>query len=124
MEHERLIDLLLETMTLKWMPRTAGGCVVCPRERGGVAEHSFGVAFLALALLDSLPAGERAIDREKVLIVALLHDLAEVRVTDLPASAVRLIPAAVKSQAEDAALAGLLAPLPSAERAGSALARV
>jgi len=117
MEHERLIDLLLETMTLKWMPRTGWRMRgVPPGSVESVAEHSFGVAFLALALLDSLPAGERAIDREKVLIVALLHDLAEVRVTDLPASAVRLIPAAVKSQAEDAALAGLLAPLPSAER--------
>jgi putative hydrolase of HD superfamily len=46
--------------------------------------------------------------------MALLHDLAEARLTDLPASATRLIPEEVKSRAEAQALAGMLAPLPGA----------
>jgi putative hydrolase of HD superfamily len=54
-----------------------------------------------------------------VLIMALLHDLAEVRLTDLPASAVRLIPREVKSQAEAAAMADLLAPLPGTAHLGA-----
>jgi len=116
MEHQRLIDLLLETVTLKWMPRTGWGMRGVSNVES-VAEHSFGVAFLALVLVDSLPAGlEPNLDREKVLILALIHDLAEVRLTDLPASAVQLLPAELKSRAEATALAGLLAPLPTADR--------
>lgn len=42
------------------------------------------------------------------------RSLAEVRLTDLPASAQRLIPDAVKSAAETAAITDLLTPLPSA----------
>jgi putative hydrolase of HD superfamily len=56
------------------------------------------------------------LDLEKVLVMALLHDLAEVRLTDLPASATRLIPESVKSQAERAAVESLLSPLPGARK--------
>jgi len=45
--------------------------------------------------------------------MALLHDVAEVRLTDLPSTAVRLIREQVKSEAEGRALADLLAPLPA-----------
>ena len=108
-----LLDLLLESATLKRIPRTGWGMRGVPHIES-VAEHSFGVAFVALVLTDLLP--EEALDREKVLIMALLHDMGEVRFTDLPSPATRLIPAEVKSQAEATALAGLLAPLPGSER--------
>jgi putative hydrolase of HD superfamily len=111
MEHEGLVDLLIETGTMKRVPRmgwTTRG-VPCAES---VAEHSFGVAFVALALADVLQDSD--LDLEKVLIMALLHDLAEVRLTDLPLSAARLIPRAIKSQAEASAVADLLAPLPAA----------
>jgi putative hydrolase of HD superfamily len=80
-----------------------------------IADHSFGVALLALALCDMLSEADQGVhpDREKVLVMALLHDLAEVRLTDLPASASRLIPAQLKSEAEATAIARLLAPLPT-----------
>jgi putative hydrolase of HD superfamily len=106
---ERLVDLFLETATLKRVPRTGWSMRGVP-DAESVAEHSFGVAFVALALAEAL--APPALDVEKVLVMALLHDLAEVRLTDLPASAVRLIPGEVKRQAEAAALADLLAPLP------------
>jgi putative hydrolase of HD superfamily len=81
-----------------------------------VADHSFGVAFVVLALVQAMRAGEdgtaASLDLEKALLMATLHDLAEVRLTDLPSSAVQLLPPAVKSQAETKAMAGLLAPLP------------
>jgi putative hydrolase of HD superfamily len=79
-----------------------------------VADHSFGVAFVALALAEAL--GDPGLDLEKILIMAVLHDLAEVRLTDLPAPAIRLLPGEVKSQAEALAMADLLAPLPGADR--------
>lgn len=118
MDESHLIDLLLEATTLKWIPR-AGWVVRGVPDAESVAEHSFGVAFLALALVDSLRAGDsldRDLDLEKVLVMGLLHDLAEVRLTDLPVSAVRLLPPQVKSRAEASAVTDLLAPLPEASR--------
>ena len=115
MDHDKLLDLLLEAATLKWMPRTGWGMRGVPHVES-VAEHSFGTAFVALALAEALVVEEQGgpFDMEQVLIMALLHDLAEVRLTDLPVSAVRLIPPEVKSQAEAAAISDLLAPLPAA----------
>jgi putative hydrolase of HD superfamily len=101
------------------MPRTGWVMRGVPHVES-VAEHSFGVAFVSLVLAEALQgegipaAAQTPLDREKVLIMALLHDLAEVRLTDLPSSAARLIPERVKSEAEARALADLLAPLPTA----------
>lgn len=118
MDLPAVAELLLESATLKRMPRAGWAMRGVPYGES-VAEHSFGVALLALALVDLLRAGAEAedagLDLEKVLIMALLHDLAEARLTDLPASATRLIPEEVKSRAEAQALAGILAPLPGAE---------
>jgi putative hydrolase of HD superfamily len=118
MNQNDLVDLLLESATLKRVPRS-GWMARGVSHVESVAEHSFGVAFVALALADVLQANgnvDEEPDLEKVLIMALLHDLAEVRLTDLPLSAIRLIPAQVKSQAQASALADLLSPLPAAER--------
>jgi putative hydrolase of HD superfamily len=111
---EELASLFLEVATLKRMPRTGWGMRGVPHVES-VAEHSFGVAFVSLVLVEALEGEgqDEPLDREKVLIMALLHDVAEVRLTDLPSTAVRLIPEQVKSEAEGRALADLLAPLPS-----------
>jgi putative hydrolase of HD superfamily len=117
MDPDRLIDLWLEAATLKWMPRTGWAMRgLTPVE--SVAEHGFGTALVALALAGALAAEglDEPLDLEQVLVMALLHDLAEVRLTDLPATARRLIPPEVKSQAEAAAMADLLAPLPNGGR--------
>ena len=116
---QALAELLLESATLKSMPRTGWAMRGVPYSES-VAEHSYGVVLVSLALVDVLRNGARpeepGLDLEKVLIMALLHDLAEARLTDLPASAARLIPEEVKSRAEATALAGMLAPLPGAGR--------
>ena len=66
MHYDRLVDLLLESATLKRMPRTGWGMRgVAPVE--SVAEHSFGVGLVALALADVLSeAGEAALSLESV----------------------------------------------------------
>jgi putative hydrolase of HD superfamily len=121
MDKNALVDLFLETTTLKRMPRAGWQARGVP-DVESVAEHSFGVAFVALALVDALAndahdtPGRGTLDMQKVLVMALLHDLAEVRLTDLPASAARLIPAEIKSQAEAQAVESLLEPLPAARR--------
>ena len=121
MNQDALLGLFLETAGLKRVPR-AGWFQRGVAHVESVAEHSFGTAFVALALADlvnsgTVPApGQRLLDLEKVLAMALLHDLAEVRLTDLPVSAARLFPEEAKSKAETRAMADLLTPLPEAGR--------
>jgi putative hydrolase of HD superfamily len=117
MDKDAFVELLLEATTLKQMPRTGWQMRGVPQVES-VAEHSFGVAFVALALADAIEDGAstRTLDLTKILAMALFHDLAEVRLADLPASATRLISRAVKSEAESSAMDDLLAPLPGAGR--------
>jgi putative hydrolase of HD superfamily len=112
-----LAEVLLEAMGLKWMPRAGWQMRGVPNPES-VAEHTFGVAFTALLLAGALQeAGGQApeLKLDRVLTMAVLHDLAEVRLTDLPASAVRLISGPVKSQAEAEAISHVLARLPQAK---------
>lgn len=105
---QALLALYSQVATLKLLPRTGWlqrGVVAAE----SVAEHTFGVAMLALLIGDA--AGE--LDRGKLLAIALLHDLAEVRLSDLPASSTRLIGAEHKHRAERAALEELFAQLPA-----------
>ena len=111
MDHKAVVDLLLETASLKRLPRSGWLLRGVPQAES-VAGHSFGVAFVALILADL----EGGLDLAKVLSMALLHDLAEVRLTDLPASATHLLPDGLKSQAEAQALTDLLTPLPHSHR--------
>ena len=116
MDQDRVLALLLEAATLKRLPRMGWGMRGVP-DAESVAEHSFGVAFVSLTLADVLvaerghEAKQPSISLERVLAMAVLHDLAEVRLTDLPASAKRLIPAEVKRRAEREAVTDLLGPL-------------
>ena len=115
MDTDAFVELFVEAGTLKRLPRTGWVMRGVPHVES-IADHSYGVAFMALILAEALngaaQADQPALDVEKVLVMAVLHDLAEVRLTDLPASAVRLIPREVKSQAEAAAMAEILGPLP------------
>ncbi len=118
MTEEELLAFGLELTTLKRVPRSGWLLRGVPHVES-VAEHAYGTATLALALCDVLNAsGELAapLDVGRVLTIALLHDLAEARLTDLPGPARRLIPEDVKSRAETAAMTSILAPLPSAAR--------
>lgn len=70
------VELLAEALGLKDLPR-AGWERVGIRHGESVADHSFGVAFAAMVLTPP------ALDRTRVLELALLHDLPEVRVGDI-----------------------------------------
>ena len=70
-----------------------------------VAAHSWGVAFLALILKPP------ELDAEKVLSMAILHDLAEVKIGDLTPE--DEMPPAEKLASESAALREMLAGHPS-----------
>lgn len=83
-------------INLKQLPRM-GWLLAGVANAESVAEHSFGVAILAMALAEAVNAapGEQGVDAplsiERVLKIALLHDLAESIVTDLPKRATEVI---------------------------------
>jgi putative hydrolase of HD superfamily len=110
-EIDSVLELLLRASRLKRTPRT--GWVT----RGvigaeSVADHSFGVAFISLVLGEMV---DRPVDKAKLLTIALLHDLPESVVSDLPTPAVAHFPPGAKRQAETEALNELLGRLPRAE---------
>ena len=105
---QALLTLYSQVAALKLLPRT-GWLQRGVASAESVAEHTFGVAVLALLVGDTL-AG---VDRGKLLEIALLHDIAEALLTDLPSSARRLLGADEKRAAEERAIEELFAGLPN-----------
>lgn len=112
-----LLTVLDRAGDLKLLPRT-GWLLAGIRNPESVAEHSYAVALLALMLAETVnqePAAEALtapLDPGKVLRIALLHDLGESLVTDLPKRSAHLLGATAKHEAEAAALAAIVADLP------------
>lgn len=106
---------------LKRLPRTGwllNGVTPCE----SVADHTAAVGLLALALAAEVNqdwAGEGLqgpLDLGRVAQVALVHDLAESVLTDLPRRTALLLGEDVKHAAEAAALQGICAEVPDGEQ--------
>jgi putative hydrolase of HD superfamily len=108
----RWLDFLLQANVLKTTPRTGWHLRGVPASES-VADHVFGTGFVSLVLMEMDHAD---LDHEKVLMLAMLHDLAESVVSDIPRTALGLLPEGAKARAEDAALAQMVAGLPLAGR--------
>jgi putative hydrolase of HD superfamily len=80
---DRIIDTLLGLDPLADLPRT-GWLLRGVRPCESVADHSYGVALVALLLTDALRAEGETVDGERVLRMALVHDAPEVRTGDVP----------------------------------------
>ena len=113
----RLVDA---AAVLKRLPR-AGWLVAGVPVAESVAEHSYATAIMALALGEAINrdlSGQglaQALDLGLVAQIALAHDLAESRVTDLPHGATYYLGSDAKAQAEAAAIrdvCGMDAPEP------------
>jgi len=104
-----LYELQGRLMSLKLLPRT-GWLQRGIRDVESIAEHTFAVAALAMLVGDQ----QAGIDRGRLLTIALLHDIAESLIGDLPASARRLFGAAAKREAERRAMVELFTGLPQA----------
>ncbi len=89
-ESSKIIIFLTELMRLKSVPRT-GWLLRGVRDVESVADHSFGVAFIAMLLADLAQSRAMELNVEKVLRMALLHDLTEARTGDLPATIKRYV---------------------------------
>lgn len=110
-DRDRWLDLLLTANILKTTPRTGWYQRGVPAPEG-VAAHSWGTAMVALTLA---AMGDEPYDRGRILAMAVLHDLAEAEVSDIPRLANRFLPEGAKAAAEQAALAEMLADLPAAD---------
>ena len=78
-----IIDTLLGLDPLADLPRT-GWLLRGVRPCESIADHSFGVALVALLLTDALRAEGQSVDGERVLRMALVHDAPEARTGDVP----------------------------------------
>jgi putative hydrolase of HD superfamily len=78
-----------------------------------VADHSFGVAFTSLILAELVA---QPIDRVKLLTIALLHDLPESVISDIPSPAMVHFPPGSKQRAMTHILGELLDQLPVADQ--------
>ena len=104
---DELRTALLEALELKRLPRS-GWLRVGVRDVESVAAHSWGAAWLVAALC---PDG---VDRGSALEMAVIHDLAEVRIGDItPADGV---PEEVKLVMEGEALDAMLQNIPHGSR--------
>ncbi len=102
---ERVRPALIEALALKSLTRTGWKRAGVPAPES-VAAHSWGVAWLVLVLCPP------SLDRGRALAIAVVHDLAEVRVGDItPLDGVE---ASHKRAAETEAFAGMVAELPGA----------
>lgn len=108
-----MLALFDAALDLKVLPRSGWLLAGVPRAES-VADHSYAVAVLALALADEINRDPTAhlldapLDVERLLRMALLHDLAESRTTDLPRRATLLLGSDVKHAAERRALHAIL----------------
>src|SRR3954469_20504794 len=98
--NDTLLDLCLELQALDRVPRS-GYVLRGVAQPESVTEHSWHVLFLVWTLGARIPE----IDLPRAIEIALVHDLAELRVGDLPRTASHYFPAGAKKAAEAAAMA-------------------
>jgi len=104
----RLLEILLEANELKAIPRM-GWRVRGIRNGESVAEHSYAVALASMIIADRMDV---PIDREKLLKIALVHDLPEHMLGDIHSPATRLLGEDAKEAAELRILEQLFDGLP------------
>lgn len=98
-----MLTILTDLQRLKRLDRT--GWVLRGLAPGAesVAAHSYGVAFAAMLLADEVRARGVEVDVERVVRLALLHDLAEARTGDMPRTMAKYYEAGARMKAERAA---------------------
>jgi putative hydrolase of HD superfamily len=83
-----LLDLFFEAGNLKRLRRTGWLLRGIPMPES-IADHSFRTALITMFLGDELRRKGVDIDVERAVKIALLHDLGEARITDIPLPAQR-----------------------------------
>ena len=109
---------LTHVQALKQLPRT-GWLFAGVAQPESVAEHSFVMSWVAILLAEQINSAyhdqglTQPLDVARVAQIALVHDLAESVLTDLPKRSTDLLSKAVKQQAEATAMQQICQPLPN-----------
>lgn len=105
-----MLGLFIELGNLKKLKRTGWVLRGVPNPES-IADHSFRVALITFFLADELKKRGVEINPDKAVRIALLHDIGEARITDIPQPALKYVD---KSEAERKAVEDLLktSPLP------------
>jgi putative hydrolase of HD superfamily len=98
-----MISTLIELQRLKGLERTGWMLRGIQAGAESVADHSYGVVVAAMLLADELIERGVAVNVERVLRMAVLHDWAEARVGDMPRTAGEYFGAEARKRAERAA---------------------
>lgn len=114
------LTILQHIYYLKQLPRT-GWLFAGVRQPESIADHSYATIWTALLLAEEINQDYRAqglavpLDCAQVMQIALVHDLAESVVTDLPKRSTDLFGKEHKHRAEASAVEMLLRPMPNGE---------
>ena len=103
MNAQAVLDFIEEIGVLKNLPRT-GWRFRGIKDAESIADHCYRVSLLSMILADVLTEQEVPLDVEKVMRLALLHEVAEARIGDLPFPALKYISEGVKTTGERAAV--------------------
>ena len=103
MNAQAILDFIEEIGVLKNLSRT-GWRFRGIKDAESVADHCYRVSLLSMILADVLTEQDVRLDAEKVMRLALLHEIAEARIGDLPFPALEYIPEGVKEAGERAAV--------------------
>ncbi|RDE11431.1 MAG: hypothetical protein C4K47_09905 [Candidatus Thorarchaeota archaeon] len=115
MSADDIIEFCLKSESLKRLPRT--GWILAGEDYSGcekIASHCWGTSVIALLLALQLRFEGKSVDLERLLTMAILHDLPESIVSDIPYRAVELGGIAMKSakkETERVAAKQILTPL-------------
>src|SRR5205085_11988220 len=114
-----MLSVLLELQRLKRLDRAGWVLRGLPAGAESVAAHSYGVALAAMLLADECAARGVDLDAERVLRLALLHDLQETRTGGMPRTAADYYGKDARLHAERAAFDDIMRGSPRAEAYGA-----
>lgn len=100
---KRLFDFADEMEILQRLDRTGYVMTGVPKPQS-VAAHIFGVALWSMLLMDRMRENNPQIDQAKVLKMAILHEVGETRIGDIPYPARKYLGNQNVSKAEEAAV--------------------
>jgi putative hydrolase of HD superfamily len=110
MDAHTILAFVEEIGNLKKLPRTGWRLEGIP-DAESIADHCCRVALFSMILADALAGQGVAVDVDRVMRIALLHEIAEARITDIPYPVFRYLGQAAKEEAEKRAVEGMLAEL-------------
>lgn len=118
---QAILQFFTRINDLKLLPRT-GWLLAGVSEPESLADHTCGVSLYVLFLAEAINADldsqglAEPLDVERAVALALIHDLAESVLTDLPTRSTAVLGKHAKHQAEAQIIQSLLADLPSGQR--------